>query len=185
MLFFLIPLILGFAFNLSSAFTMIFSRLWGARWGTIITIILRDILGIPIWATGFVLAARASSPPLFASTVLTEVVGWSMVVTGAVIISSALLTLRWRAAKPSVCDGLAQDGLYAHVRHPIHTGTFLEFAGLFLLRPTQAVGLACVLGCGWLLVQTKLEELDLVQRLPAYQEYMSRVPRFWPRLRIK
>lgn len=185
MLFFLIPLVLGFVFNLSSAFTMTFARWWGDRWGTLISVVLRDILGIPIWVTGFVLAARTSSPFLFGPTIVTEIVGWSTLVTGGVLILLALVTIRWRAARPSTCDALAQNGLYAHVRHPVHTGTFLEFVGLFLLRPSWPVGLACMLGCGWLLVQTKLEELDLVQRLPTYQEYMSRVPRFLPRIRIK
>jgi protein-S-isoprenylcysteine O-methyltransferase Ste14 len=86
---------------------------------------------------------------------------------------------------PSARDTLIQTGMYAHVRHPIHTGTFLEFAGLFLLIPTQTVALACALGIVWLLVQTKFEEFDLLQRLPAYHEYMRRVPRFLPRVRTK
>jgi protein-S-isoprenylcysteine O-methyltransferase Ste14 len=38
---------------------------------------------------------------------------------------------------------------------------------------------------GWLIAQARLEELDLVKRLPAYREYMEQVPRFVPRLRKK
>jgi protein-S-isoprenylcysteine O-methyltransferase Ste14 len=60
---------------------------------------------------------------------------------------------------------------------------FLGFAGLALLRPTATVVLACTLGVVWLIVQARLEELDLVQRLPAYREYMQQVPRFFPCLR--
>jgi protein-S-isoprenylcysteine O-methyltransferase Ste14 len=182
---FLFPLVLGFAFNLASAFTAAFSRQWGERRGSVVTIILRDILGIPTWAIGFVLAARAPSPILFVSTIVTDVVGWSMIVAGCMIILIALVTIRLKAAMPSTQDALVQTGMYAHVRHPIHTGTFLEFAGLFLLISTQTVALACALGIVWILVQTRLEEFDLLQRLPTYREYMRRVPRFLPRFRTK
>jgi protein-S-isoprenylcysteine O-methyltransferase Ste14 len=48
---------------------------------------------------------------------------------------------------------------------------------------TQVVVLDCALGIGWIFVQARLEELDLLQRMPAYQEYMNRVPRFLPHLR--
>lgn len=57
----------------------------------------------------------------------------------------------------------------------------LEFFGLLIIRPTQVIALACVLGIIWVLIQTRLEELDLLQRLPVYREYMRRVPRFVPR----
>ena len=182
---FLVPLVMGFAFNLASAFTATFSRRWGEQRGSVVTIILRDILGIPLWTIGFVLAARAPSPILLVSSTMTNAAGWSMIVAGCVIILTALVTIRLKAAMPSTQDVLVQTGLYAHVRHPIHTGTFLEFAGLFLLIPTQTVALACALGIVWILVQTRLEEFDLLQRLPMYREYMRRVPRFLPRFRTK
>lgn len=49
--------------------------------------------------------------------------------------------------------------------------------------PTSTVVLACALGFAWLIIQARLEEVDLLQRLPAYREYMEQVPRFLPRLR--
>ena len=82
---------------------------------------------------------------------------------------------------PSVRDTLVRDGLYARVRHAIYSGMMLAFVGLALLRPTATVVVACALGFLWLIVQASLEELDLVQRLPAYREYMEQVPRFVPR----
>jgi protein-S-isoprenylcysteine O-methyltransferase Ste14 len=42
---------------------------------------------------------------------------------------------------------------------------------------------ACSLGWIWVLIQARLEEADLLQRLPAYRQYMQGVPRFVPRLR--
>lgn len=32
------------------------------------------------------------------------------------------------------------------------------------------------------MVQTRLEEIDLLQRMPNYRDYMNAVPRFLPRL---
>ncbi len=179
---FLIPLLLGFACNAASAFTTAFSKQWGERRGSLVTVVLRDVLGIPVWAIGLVLAFRAQSPSLFASTLATDILGWLLICVGGAIIILALLSIRMRAAAPAARDTLVQRGLYAHVRHPIHSGTFLEFLGLFLLNPTLAVTVALTLGVAWLLVQTRLEEFDLLQRLPGYREYMQRVPCFLPRV---
>jgi protein-S-isoprenylcysteine O-methyltransferase Ste14 len=43
-----------------------------------------------------------------------------------------------------------------------------------------AAALACLLGFVWILVQTELEEIDLLQRAPGYREYMKKVPRYLP-----
>ncbi len=51
-----------------------------------------------------------------------------------------------------------------------------------LLKPTFTVVAACAIGAGWLIVQARLEEIDLLQRLPSYRGYMKEVPRFVPRL---
>ncbi len=82
---------------------------------------------------------------------------------------------------PSVQDALVQSGPYAQVRHPIHAGTLLEFAGIFLIRPSATMITACVLGVVWVLLQTSFEERDLLQRNPDYAAYMHKVPRFIPR----
>ncbi len=50
-----------------------------------------------------------------------------------------------------------------------------------LLRPTPSVGLAAVLGWGYVFVQGRLEEIDLAERMPGYRSYMKQVPRFFPR----
>jgi protein-S-isoprenylcysteine O-methyltransferase Ste14 len=178
-------LVVGFACNLASASTTAFSRRWGARRGSLITAVLRNVLGIPVWAAGFVLAARAPAPLLLSRTTVTESAGWLLVAAGGTVILFALATLRARAAKPSTSDALAHTGLYARVRHPIHSGTLLEFLGLALLAPRLPVLIACALGVVWILAQTWREELDLVQRLPEYRDYMRAVPRFVPRLRTQ
>jgi protein-S-isoprenylcysteine O-methyltransferase Ste14 len=65
-------------------------------------------------------------------------------------------------------------------RHPIYAGLLLQFVALVLVRPRGAVALAAILGVVWVHVQARLEEIDLLQRMPAYREYMQRVPRFLP-----
>lgn len=182
---FLAPLLLGFAIGATSAFTTAFSRRWGERRGQQITFVLRNVLGIPLWVVGLGLAVRTRSPALFGFTRVTESLAWLLLAGGSVIQVFALFALRLRAAMPSTRDTLVQHGLYAHIRHPIYAALLLEFAGLVLLRPTQAAALACTIGVGWVLIQARLEELDLLQRLPAYREYMKRVPRFLPRTRAK
>jgi protein-S-isoprenylcysteine O-methyltransferase Ste14 len=179
--FFFLPLIIGFSCNLASAFTTAFARRWGEKRGSWLSVLLRDVFGIPIWATGIVLASRSPSPALLLSTPLIKAFGCLLIVAGSILIVIALGTIRRRAAQPSVRDTLAHTGLYAFMRHPIHTGTMLEFIGLILIRPTLAMAACCVLGLSWVVLQTRLEEIDLLQRMPSYRDYMKAVPRFFPR----
>lgn len=184
MFLFLVFLIIGFVCNTASVFTTAFSNRWGQSRGSVITFILRNILGIPVWALGYFLAVQTSVISFFESTLTSKVTGWLFITAGGMIILVAFISIRIRAAVPAVGDRLVQTGLYKRVRHPIHTGTILEFVGIFLVIPTQAVALACGLGVVWVIIQTKCEELDLLQRIPGYQEYMNRVPRFLPKFRI-
>jgi protein-S-isoprenylcysteine O-methyltransferase Ste14 len=64
-------------------------------------------------------------------------------------------------------------------------GLVLEFAALVRVRPRNLLLLAAVLGCAWVFVQARLEERNLLRRMPAYREYMNRVPGFLPRLASK
>ena len=75
------------------------------------------------------------------------------------------------------------NGIYAHIRHPLYSGMILELTGLFLWIPTLSVLVACVLGVIWVMIQVRLEEKDLVERLPDYKDYMQRVPRFVPKFK--
>ncbi len=183
MFLFLIPLAAGFACNLASAFTTTFCYRFGEKQGRRMTVLLRDVFGIPVWSLGFLLAFRASSPALFASSASLQIIGWLLTAAGGLVILAALYTIRVRSVAPSVRDTLVQNGLYGLVRHPIHSGVMLEFAGLALIFPTLTTAAACLLGLVWVQLQTRFKEYDLLQRLPGYHDYMNRVPRFFPRLR--
>jgi len=163
---FLLPLLLGFASDWASAFTTAYSRRWGERRGQALTFVLRMISGIPLWFIGI----------LF---------GWVLVVAGCVPMILGLLALRFSTALPALGDALVERGIYARIRHPIYAGMLLEFPGLALLHPKPTALLACVLGLGWVYGQARLEERDLIQRIPAYRDYMQHVPRFLPRLPAK
>ena len=179
---FLIPLLLGFALGGASAFTAAFSRRWGERRGQMATMILRNALGIPLWIFGYILAWRAPAPFLFAPGRAVPALGWLLIAVGAVPVIWGHLRLGLRTHMPSMQDTLVRSGLYARLRHPIYAGGILIFGGLGVLRPASTVLVASALGIGWAVVQARLEELDLVQRLPDYREYMRQVPRFFPRL---
>lgn len=179
----LFTLLVGFACDAASAFTAAFSRRWGARSGQWITFVLRNVLGIPLWVIGLGLAVRSPSPVLFAVPTLLEACGWGLLAAGCGVQVLALVALRGRAAKPSMADALVERGVYAHIRHPIYAGLLLEFAALVLVKPRRIVALACALGMLWVLLQARLEEVDLLERMPAYRDYLGRVPRFIPRRR--
>jgi protein-S-isoprenylcysteine O-methyltransferase Ste14 len=179
---FLLPLIFGFASNLASAFTTTYSEWWGKKTGTFITILLRDVFGIPVWAIGYVLAIRGTHSSIDSFSLFTLIMGCFLFAAGSVIIIIALISLRLKAAAPSMEDKLIKTGIYSLVRHPIHSGTALEFAGLFVIWPTLTVGISVVIGFLWLYFQTKLEEKDLIRRIPDYKNYMLNVPGFIPKM---
>jgi protein-S-isoprenylcysteine O-methyltransferase Ste14 len=175
MYWFLIPLVLGFGSNLASAFTTTYSVKWGKANGTLISILLRDIFGIPVWAIGFVMSISESSQMFYEVSLIFKIIGWLIITAGGVIIVIALVRIRTKAAAPSTVDTLVRHGIYSRVRHPIHSGTFLEFIGVFILWPSLQVAIASVLGIIWILLQTKFEEKDLIKRIPEYKEYKLKV----------
>lgn len=176
-------IITGFTLAGASAFTAYYSKLWGERGGQVATIILRNLLGIPIGFTGFVLAWLSPSPLLFTANPAVKFFGWFLIIAGAIPFIWGHIELGWRTHMPSVKDTLVRRGLYGYVRHPIYTSGMLILIGLALLKPTSAFILACALGFIWLHVQARFEEIDLLQRMPDYRKYMEEVPRFIPRIR--
>lgn len=177
---FLVPLLLGFALAGASAFTAAYSRWWGERGGKWATSVLRNFLGIPLWMIGLMIAWLETAPFLFVPGTTAKALSALLLVGGLIPVGWGHLALGWRTHFPSMKDTLVRDGLYAHVRHPIYAGGLLVFVGLALFKPTSTVMLACALGLIWLIIQARLEEIDLVQRLPGYRQYMKEVPRFMP-----
>ncbi len=178
---FLIPLLAGFAFAGASAFTAVYSRWWGEGGSQWATSVLRNFLGIPLWLIGFIMAWLQPAPVSFNLGTMTKTLSWLAIFAGSVLVSWGHLLLGWRAHFPSAQDTLVRHGLYSHIRHPIYAGTFLILIGFTTLNPTLPVALASALGIIFFIVMARLEEIDLMQRLPEYREYMKEVPRLVPR----
>lgn len=176
-------IITGFALVGASAFTAYYSKLWGEKGGRMATIVLRNILGIPLWFTGFVLAWIEPSRVLFDSSKTFKIIGAFLIIIGSTPFVWGHIELGWRTHMPSIRDTLVRRGLYAYVRHPIYAGGFCMIIGIALFKPTLVFAIACILGMIWLYVQARLEEIDLLQRMPDYKDYMKNVPRFIPRFR--
>ncbi|HVN56689.1 MAG TPA: methyltransferase [Bacteroidales bacterium] len=182
---YLILLLLGFGSNLASSFTSWYSEKFGRQAGTFITILLRDIFGIPVWAGGFVVAVNAGGVLMIGRGIPEKIAAWLFLLAGAAVIIIALLSIRIRAAAPSTGDRLVSNGIYSLVRHPIHCGTFLEFIGIFLFWPSLHVAISCLAGTLWIVIQSKFEESDLKRRIPEYEDYIKNVPAFFPRIHAK
>jgi protein-S-isoprenylcysteine O-methyltransferase Ste14 len=114
---------------------------------------------------------------------IVSAVAWLLIMAGAVLQIVGLAALRWCAAAPSVNDSLVTASIYSHIRHPLYSGLMLELLGLFIYIPTVNMLIACGLGLLWIMIQARLEEMDLKKRLPEYATYMQQVPRFIPKLK--
>ncbi len=177
---YLLPLLIGFSFAGASAFTSVYSRRWGVKGGQLATSVLRNAIGIPVFMVGLILAWQADNAWLWPASPALSGLGWTLVAAGAVPIILGHLQLGWITHMPSASDTLFDQGLYAYVRHPIYAGSIPFFAGLLLLHPTLPWVLASSISLLFFVLMARLEEIDLVQRMPAYRQYMERVPRFIP-----
>jgi len=181
MFIFLIPLWSGFFLVGASAFTAAYSRLLGLRGGQTATVILRNFLGIPLFFYGFVMAFAAPSPFLFTPVTATAVIGWLLIAVGSIPFFWGHFIIGRPTHMPSVGDALVRHSLYAYVRHPIYSGGLVMLAGLSFVWPKLTFVIASISGFVWLFIQAKVEEIDLLQRMPDYREYMKEVhSRFLP-----
>jgi protein-S-isoprenylcysteine O-methyltransferase Ste14 len=127
---FLVPLLLGFAFNAASAFTAAYSATLGERGGQLVSALLRDVLGIPVWALGLVLAVRAPATQLVTTNGVSMASSWFLLAAGSLLQIWAFVFIRVRAVAPTTKDSLVQQGPYARMRHPMYSGLLCQIAGL-------------------------------------------------------
>jgi len=179
---FLIPLAIGFACNWASAFTRFLCKILGERRGQRAGFVLRNILGIPLWVAGLLMACRQPAVFLFTPGRALTALSWLLLLMGTVSMLLGIGRLGLRAYRPTTKDTLVSSGIFRFIRHPIYSGLLVDFIALALQRPTRPVILACALGWLYAQVQARLEEIDLRQRIPGYGAYMKTVPRFLPRL---
>jgi len=94
-----------------------------------------------------------------------------------------LLSVAWPVLYRAQHDGrVAQEGIYARIRHPQYVGFFLIMTGFLLQWPTLLT-LAMYPILVWMYARLSIaEERDSIKRFGEdYRRYMAEVPRFIPR----
>lgn len=108
--------------------------------------------------------------------------GESMV-WGGLIALAGLLIRAWAAGHLRKNQQLATSGPYAYVRNPLYVGTLAAGVGFATAGAQWLIG--AVLVAFFLLFYLPVveeEENHLLQILPGYEQYRSRVPKLLPRL---
>jgi protein-S-isoprenylcysteine O-methyltransferase Ste14 len=76
---------------------------------------------------------------------------------------------------------IERGGIYARIRHPRYTASFLAIVGACLLAGTRVMWMAALAWLVLMLVAISFEEREMRTRFgAAYEDYCSRVPRFVP-----
>ena len=109
--------------------------------------------------------------------------GWGLVLVTTFLLNhfelfglrQVWLHLRGRAYRPLP---FATPGPYRLVRHPLYVGWFFAFWATPTMTATHL--LFAVATTAYILIAIQLEERDLVEALPEYADYRSRVPMLIP-----
>jgi protein-S-isoprenylcysteine O-methyltransferase Ste14 len=114
------------------------------------------------------------------------VVGWSLLVGGALLAAFSVLRLGgagFIGITEERHSGLVRSGLHGRVRHPIYTGIILAAVGWLLLAPTGPNLLVVGVTFLYLPFGIHLEERKLIDVFGEdYQRYRREVPALCPRL---
>ena len=109
--------------------------------------------------------------------------GWGLVLVSTFLINhfdlfglrQVWLYLRGREYTPL---GFVTPGPYRHVRHPLYIGWLLAFWATPTMTVTHLV--FAIATTAYILIAIQLEERDLVEALPQYDDYRRRVPMLVP-----
>lgn len=110
--------------------------------------------------------------------IFARVVGLLLGVTGAAISVWALSAHGWRVSPlPKPVDGahLIDSGPYRYVRHPMYTGIVVFTLGVGLAYANPVAMLSSVTFLVFFMAKSGREEEMLIQELPDYRAYRSRV----------
>jgi len=125
--------------------------------------------------------------------VVLRVLGFVLLVSGAAIQlwTGKLLRLKGLMGLPEISreveSRLVTEGAFSAVRHPTYLSHTLMFAGVFLITGVTSVGIVTFLDFLVInVVVIPLEERELADRFGlSYEEYKKRIPKFFPRIRLK
>jgi len=76
---------------------------------------------------------------------------------------------------------IVAQGIYARIRHPRYTASFLAIVGACLIAGTRLAWIAAGVWAGLTLIAIRMEEREMRARFgEAFEDYCRRVPRFLP-----
>jgi protein-S-isoprenylcysteine O-methyltransferase Ste14 len=127
--------------------------------------------------------AQRSHPEWFAPriSVLTPL-AIGLWLAGSVWTAYAIWHLRRAFSIEPAARRLITSGPYSVARHPVYTGYFAQYIGLFMTIPSFAVGLALLLWAAMMIDRMYLEEAVLRAAFPEYVDYKRRVGALGPKL---
>jgi protein-S-isoprenylcysteine O-methyltransferase Ste14 len=122
-----------------------------------------------------------SSPP----SVLAAVIGMSLIALEVWIFwrVKADLGAARLVGKTELSGGgeIIAQGIYARIRHPRYTGSFVAIVGACVLAGTRAAWAVAAVWAVLMLTAIRLEEREMRARFgQPFDEYCRRVPRFFP-----
>lgn len=128
-------------------------------------------------------SARTPNADLFAGNLIA---GISITGIGLIFLYFAFKAINiaeFLGIKEEAEPELVQIGMYRYVRHPLYFAIIILILGLFLLLPTQKMGLVLLISYVYILVGYRLEERKLVSVFgQKYTSYQNRVKALIPYL---
>jgi protein-S-isoprenylcysteine O-methyltransferase Ste14 len=112
-----------------------------------------------------------------------------LIAGGAILISSGYIArtgLNIVFDKSKTHTGVIREGLFNRVRHPVYLGSMLFYLGLTAITLSIATAIIWLAGLVFYNFISAYEEKLLLERFGnEYKSYMTEVPRWFPRLRIR
>jgi protein-S-isoprenylcysteine O-methyltransferase Ste14 len=107
---------------------------------------------------------------------------WTWVTAGSVFIAAGLAVRAAASGHIRKNRELTTTGPYAYTRNPLYVGSILIAMGFVLAARTPWLGVAaCVMFVAVYLPVVRGEEQYLRTAFPEFDQYVSQVPRFFPR----
>ena len=124
----------------------------------------------------FLQVAHRYYPEWFVTTMnVSTSIGVALWIGGSIWTAYSVWHLRHAFSIEPAARRLITSGPYAVSRHPVYTGYFVQYAGMWIVFPTAAFGLALLVWSLMMADRMRLEEAVLSEAFPEYSGYRRRV----------
>ena len=103
-----------------------------------------------------------------------------LIIAGLILISVSWEKL-YQATKQQT---IASTGPYKYIRHPQYVGFVIIILGFLMQWPTLPTLIMAPILTVMYLRLAKKEEKDILQKYPAYQDYLKKTPAFFPSVKL-